>query len=254
MVSAIARFSIVAAVLSVLAQPACAQRTETVFFTTISNADGTYDLLVSGTSMSFGTSLVAPDGTTFDRTSPLLRDITDLTEIEFVNRFAGDWTINDAEDTFGGPAPLQTHTFSVSADSLLEFPTRPVITSPAEGAAVPLQFTATWINGESLSVIAPIGVDEDYLSQSDTMATVRLALPAGVSQMQVGLGVSDTLRGIVSTTSTEPSPRDRYFIATVKRSHSVIRSVTVLNVPEPATLTVATVAAIGLVNLGRRRN
>jgi hypothetical protein len=244
-------FSMFAAALIALAQPAFAQNRRTIFFSTFSYTDGTYGLRVGGLPLGVGTSMVAPDGTVFGLTPPIdLSRVSGLTQAEFVNRFAGNWTMNDAGDFLGNPAPLQVHAFSITADSLLAFPVRPTVLSPSEGAIVPREFTATWVNGRSFT--AP-GIPLSFISVSGTAATVRLTLPDGVNQQLVGINAVNSAGNRVLATTNAASPRYRYDIDFDRYSYSETRNITVLNVPEPATLAIAGVAASGVVTLGRRR-
>jgi hypothetical protein len=195
-----------------------------------------------------GSFVVAPDGTKFYNTPTEFTYITGLTEDQVKSRFEGVWTINDFYQVPPAEAP-QLHQVTITGLTDSFAPT-PTLQSPMEGEIVPRRFEVI-SNGESLRLYG--ATQRTFKSLGPGHTEVVIGFPDGVDELPLGIRAINFLTtGRTMATSLSPKPLHQFNARVIHHSYSLERSITVLDVPEPAAYSLL-LAGSAAIPVARRR-
>lgn len=186
-------------------------------------------------------SATAPDGTRFD----IFSIVQSLSLDQIVARFAGEWTINDSRPELD-ERPVQRHHFSVTADDLTVFPTSiPAITSPPNGALLPVKFDFT-STGNGIQITAP-GLSYTGSGPNRVDFTNQSRFLPKVVQARTSIGTGNS-QGEAVPVDSSPARSFSFAVHTYNWSPPMTWTV---GVPEPSTLGLASFALLSLTALRR---
>ncbi len=216
---------------------------------------GPYELSVGAVSVANGQSVVGPDGTIFTEAN---KSIAGLSQADIFSRFAGTWTINDL---FQVPAPgtAQQHQFIVPAASLTgEFPSVPVVVSPAEGATVPRVFRVQWDDDSpTRSAFKLQGLGQSHVGYNETrIADDDHEISVVFEPLETLKAATFTANGgrqdeFPAATPLVAGPKNTWLPVVQRWTLSLPRHFNVVNVPEPSTAVLLCASALWL-SLGAR--